>query len=108
MVAASGDTVQFKICWSNYSSASALSFVITDAVPRGTTYVPDTATNHLCGATIPVTFDLAYSTATSSTPPAAFTTTAGSPLGAARWLRWTVKSVGIHTTGCACFKISVD
>ncbi|MEK7767055.1 MAG: hypothetical protein AAB368_12535, partial [bacterium] len=50
-VSASGDTVQFKICWSNYSTASAASFTISDQVPDGTIYVPDVLSNHFCGAT---------------------------------------------------------
>ena len=52
-VAASGDTVQFQICWSNYSTATAATFVITDAVPNGTTYVPEVASLSLCGWTGP-------------------------------------------------------
>ncbi len=110
-VAASGDTVQFRICWSNYSSASAFSFTITDAVPMGTTYVPDLASNHLCGfsgAAVPV--DVAYSLATSTAPPppASFLTTGGAlPVGV-RWLRWTIKPVNVYSTGCVCFKVSVN
>jgi uncharacterized repeat protein (TIGR01451 family) len=108
--AASGDTVNFKICWSNYSSASALSFVITDAVPKGTTYTAQVASNHICGTTSAIAYDFAYSTAQSSSPPAAasWTTTTGTPAGSVYWLRWTIKSVGIDTTGCACFKVKVN
>lgn len=106
--AASGDTVQFKICWSNYSSASAFTFVITDAVPQGTTYVPDLATAHLCGSTLPVTADVAYSTSTSATPPASFITIGGMLPAGVRWLRWTIKPAGVDATGCACFKVSVN
>ena len=108
--AASGDTVTFKICWSNYSSASALSFVITDSVPRGTIYVAQAASNHICGTTSTIAYDFAYSTSQSSSPPAggSWTTTTGTPAGSVYWLRWTIKSVGIDTTGCACFKVQVD
>jgi uncharacterized repeat protein (TIGR01451 family) len=109
-VAASGDTVNFKICWSNYSSASALSFVITDAVPKGTTYVPQVASNHICGTTSAIAYDFAYSTSQTSSPPAggSWTTTTVTPSPPVYWLRWTIKSVGIDTSGCACFKVSVN
>jgi len=107
-ISATGDVVQFRICWSNYSSSSALSFVITDAVPMGTTYIQQIATNHVCGTTSPIVYDLAFSTATSSTPPGTFTTTTGTPLTETRWLRWSIKSVDVNTTGCACFKVKVD
>ncbi len=111
-VAASGDTVQFRLCWSNYSSTSAFSFTITDAVPRGTTYVPDNVTAMNCGNSGGgVTLDVAYSTATSATvPPAAsFATVAAGPLPAtAQWLRWTVHNVNVNATGCACFRVAVQ
>lgn len=107
-VAASGDTVQFKICWSNYSTTTAFNFVITDAVPESTTYVPDPATAMDCGNTNGVIPDVAYSTSTSATPPATFTTTGGTPPGSSRWLRWTYGQVAINTTGCACFRVRVD
>jgi uncharacterized repeat protein (TIGR01451 family) len=109
-IAASGDTVQFKICWSNYSSASAFSFVITDAVPEGTTYVPDTVTTMDCGSTDGVAMTVSYSTSAVSTPPnGSFTTVPSGTLpGGVRWLRWTMPVVGVQTTGCACFRISVN
>jgi uncharacterized repeat protein (TIGR01451 family) len=110
VIAASGDTVQFKICWSNYSSASGFTFVITDAVPVGTAYVPEVPSAMNCGSTDGVAVTVAYSIATQATPPAAFTT--GSvgvqlPVGV-RWLRWTVPIIGVETTGCACYRLSVN
>ena len=106
-VAASGDTVRFRLCWSNFSSASAFTFTITDAVPIGTTFVPEAGTAAFdCGntdGTVPVT---AYSTATSTAPPAAFTN--ANPIAGTRWLRWTIPQAGVGTTGCVCFRVSVD
>ncbi len=106
-IAASGDLVQFKICWSNYSSASASNFVITDQVPGGFTYVQDQAQNHFCGATKGFgAATIAYSTTDSS--PGAFQTMPGAGVTGATWLRWTVPEVGVDTTGCGCFKVRVD
>ncbi len=107
-IQASGDTVQFKVCWSNYSSASAFSFVITDAVPVGTTFVPEATTGAFnCGSTDGVPVTVSYSTATSATPPPVFTD--GLPPGATtRWLRWTVPMAGVQTTGCLCYRVSVN
>jgi len=110
-VAASGDTVQFQICWSNFSSATAFSFTITDAVPMGTTYVPEVASTMLCGASAPVPgITVWYSTATTTVPPGTFTSVpgTGSPLGNTRWLRWTIRDVYVNSTGCVCFKVSVN
>jgi uncharacterized repeat protein (TIGR01451 family) len=110
MIAASGDTVRFKVCWSNYSSASAFSFTITDAVPRGTVYVPDNVTAMDCGSTDGVTMKVSYSTSAVALPPnGSFTTVpSGSLPSGVQWLRWEVPVVGVQTTGCACFRISVD
>jgi len=110
-IAASGDTVQFQICWSNFSSATAFSFTITDAVPMGTSYVPEVASTMLCGASSPVPgVTVWYSTATTTTPPGTFTSVpgTGSPLGNTRWLRWTIRDVYVNSTGCVCFKVSVN
>jgi len=110
-VAASGDTVKFQICWSNYSSASGFSFTITDAVPMGTTYVPEIASTMLCQASTPLpSFIVWYSTAVTTTPPATFTSVPGtsSPLNNTRWLRWTIRDVYVNSTGCVCFKVSVN
>ncbi len=105
-VAASADTVQFRICWSNYSSASAFTFVVNDAVPRSTTFLPETGTWGLaCGGGAPV---VAYSTATTATVPAAASFVTGNPTAAARWLRWTLPFAGVNATGCACFRVSVQ
>jgi len=110
-VAASGDTVQFWICWSNYSSTTGYSFTITDAVPNGTTYVPELAGLAVCGQNGPfdASVSLAASASTTTTPPTNFATvnpgsTAG---GTTRWLRWTVRDVYVNSTGCVCFKVSV-
>jgi len=111
-VAASGDTVQFRVCWSNYSGASGFSFTITDAVPMGTTYIPDVASNQMCGAPPGVTADVAYSLSTSAvTPaPASFITVppASTLPGGVRWLRWTVNMVTVNATGCACYRVTVN
>jgi len=106
-VQASGDTVQFQVCWSNYSSTSAFSFVITDAVPMGTTFVPEASTAPLdCGNTDGTPVVVSYSTSTSTTPPTPFTT--GNPIAGTRWLRWTVGMAGVGTTGCGCFRVTVN
>ncbi len=111
-IAASGDTVQFRICWSNYSSASAFTFVVSDAVPVGTVYVPDAATAMNCGNTDGTPVDVAYSLATSATipPPASFVAIAGAtaPPAGTRWLRWTAFVAGVQTTGCFCYRVSVQ
>jgi len=110
-VAASGDTVQFQLCWSNYSSATGFSFTITDAVPMGTSYVPEVASTMLCGASAPVPgITVWYSTATTTTPPGTFTSVpgTGSPLGNTRWLRWTIRDAYVNSTGCVCFRVSVN
>jgi uncharacterized repeat protein (TIGR01451 family) len=106
-VAASGDTVRFRICWSNYSSSSAFGFTITDAVPQGTTFVPEATTAGLdCGNTSGVAPVVSYSLSTSPTPPSSFTD--GPPLAGTRWLRWTIPTIGVNTTGCVCFRVAVQ
>ncbi len=111
-IAASGDTVQFRVCWSNYSSASAFSFTVTDAVPVGTAYVPDAATAMDCGNAGGVPVAVAYSLAVTPAvpPPGSFTTISGAtaPPAATRWLRWTVPYAGVNSTGCFCYRISVN
>ena len=106
-IAASGDTVRFRLCWSNYSSASAFTFVITDAVPMGTAYVPELPAAMDCGSTDGATMTVGFSLDT--TTPATVWSTAGGllPTGV-RWLKWTVPVVGVQTTGCACFKVAVN
>jgi len=106
-IAASGDTVQFKICWSNYSSASAFTFVITDAVPMGTTYVPETAAAMSCGSTDGMTITVGYSS-DPTTPATTWATASGMLPTGVRWLKWTVPYAGVQTSGCACFKVSVN
>jgi len=106
-VAASGDTVRFHVCWSNYSSASAFTFVITDAVPLGTSFVPEASPAGFdCGNTDGVAVTTAYSTTASAVPPASFTT--ANPVTGTQWLRWTVPVSGVQTTGCACFRVTVN
>ncbi len=108
-VAASADTVQFRICWSNYSSASAFTFVITDAVPVGTTFLPEAGTWALhCGATTFAPLQVAYSTATTPTVPPAASFVAANPVAGTRWLRWTIPMIGVNQTGCACFRVTVN
>ena len=113
---ASGGTVQFRVCWSNYSTSSGFSFTITDAIPEGTTYVPENLSDSLCSFTpanppslVPAG-QAAYSTdTTASMPPAAsFTTIAGSPPGTTRWLRWTLGVIGVNSTGCVCYRVKVN
>ena len=80
---------------------------MTDAVPQGTTFVPEATTAPLdCGNTDGTPVVVSYSTATSATPPSPFTT--GNPIAGTRWLRWTVGMAGIQTTGCGCFRVSVN
>ena len=110
-VAASGDTVQFQVCWQNISSATAFSFMITDAVPMGTSYVPEMASTMLCWSSSPVPgVTVWYSTATSTTPPGTFTSVPGtsSPLANTRWLRWTIRDAYVNSSGCVCYKVSVN
>jgi len=106
---ASADTVQFKVCWSNYSSASAFTFVITDAVPMGTTFVPEATTAGFnCGSTDGVTVTVAYSTLTTPTVPLPASFTTANPVTGTRWLRFTVPMAGVQTSGCACYRVTVD
>ncbi len=106
-LAASGDTVTFRVCWSNFSSASAFTFVISDAVPRGTTFVPEASSAAFnCGNTDGVVPIAAYSTTASVTPPAAFTE--ANPVAGALWLRWTIPMSGVGTTGCICYRVTVN
>jgi uncharacterized repeat protein (TIGR01451 family) len=112
-VAASGDTVQFWICWSNYSTATAYSFTITDAIPNGTSYVPELAANAICGQNGPATANVsvAASNATSTTAPNTafvYVAPATSPALTTRWLRWTIRDVYVNSTGCVCFKVVVN
>jgi uncharacterized repeat protein (TIGR01451 family) len=108
-MAASGDTVQFKVCWSNYSSGSGFSFVMTDAVPSGMTFVPEASASGLdCRNTTGLPLTVSYSAATTPTVPPAASFTTGNPVSGTRWLRWTVPYAGVNTTGCACFRVKVD
>ncbi len=116
-VQASGDTVTFRICWSNYSSASAFTFTINDAIPEGTGYEPNPASDaFMCGPpTNPVTYSMAYSTTVSSTipPKASWTDIGGATSGTSpptntTWLRWTIDVIGVYTTGCVCYRVTID
>jgi len=109
VLAASADTVQFKVCWSNYSSASAFTFVITDAVPMGTTFLPEAGTAAFnCGTTDGVAVTVAYSTQASAVVPPAASFTTGNPVAGTRWLRWTVPMAGVETSGCACYRVQIN
>jgi len=109
VVAASGDTVQFKVCWSNYSSGSAFTFVMTDAIPNGMTFVPEAAVAGLdCGNTKGLGLSVAYSTSASAGMPPAASFTGGNPVAGTRWLRWTVFYTGVNTTGCACYRAKIN
>jgi uncharacterized repeat protein (TIGR01451 family) len=108
-VAASGDTVRFKICWSNYSSGSAFTFTITDAVPRGMSFLPEASPAGFdCGNTDGVAVTTGYSTVTSATPPLPGSFTNANPIAGTQWLRWTFPYAGVQTTGCACFRATVN
>ena len=108
-VMATGDTVTFKVCWSNFSSASAFTFVVTDAVPNGTSYIPEASATALnCGSTDGVSMLVSYSTVASGTMPGAASFTTGNPVAGTRWLRWTMPMAGIQTTGCSCFRIQIQ
>ncbi|MEK7476459.1 MAG: DUF11 domain-containing protein [Candidatus Coatesbacteria bacterium] len=108
-IAASGDTVRFRICWSNYSSASAFTFTLTDAVPVGTAFVPEAAATGLdCGNTDGVTPIPSYSTLSTATVPAAASFVSANPVAGTRWLRWTLPQVGVQTTGCVCYRVVIQ
>ncbi len=107
-VRASGDTVQFRICWSNYSSASGVNFTVTDRIPNGMTYIPDTVVNHFCGSTYGVLPGVALAYSTTDNQPNSFTTTTANPPLDITWLRWTVPEAGVKTTGCVCFQATVQ
>ena len=107
--AASGDTVRFKICWSNYSSGSAFSFVLNDAVPQGMNYVPEASSSALdCGATWGMNATISYSTLQTGTIPQAASFTTGNPVAGTRWLRWSIPVAGVFTTGCACYRVQLQ
>ncbi|MEK7474425.1 MAG: hypothetical protein AAB152_02220 [Candidatus Coatesbacteria bacterium] len=108
-VAASGDTVRFRLCWSNYSSGSAFTFVVTDAVPAGTTFVPEASAAWLdCGNTDGVSLGVSYTTATTPTMPGPASFSSGNPVAGTRWLRWTIPVAGVYTSGCACFRVGIN
>ncbi len=108
-VAATGDTVQFRICWSNYSSASASGLTITDAIPKGTTYLQDNADAHLCGGTYGPLTGATVAFSTTNNLPGSFQQMplTGTSLPVT-WLRWTIPDIYVKTTGCACFKVLVQ
>ncbi len=109
LVAASGDTVRFQVCWSNYSSASAFTFTVTDAVPMGTTFLPEATTAPFdCGNTDGGAVTVSGSAATSTTPPPPASFATGNPGAGTRWLRWTVPLAGVQTTGCFCYRVTVN
>jgi len=115
-VASSGDIVEFKVCWSNYSTGTANLFVITDAIPAGMTYIPDNLSNSLCdftAASPPVLVPAgmaAFSTDSAGTMPAdgAFTEMGGLPPTDVRWLRWTIQKVGVQTSGCVRYRVRIN
>ena len=108
-LAASADTVRFRICWSNFSTASAFTFVMTDAVPEGTTFLPESGSAGLdCGNTDGTPLAVAYSTLTTPTVPLPASFITGNPVSGTHWLRWTLPVAGIQTTGCACFRVVVN
>ncbi len=111
-VMSSGEQVQFRICWSNYSTATAEAFTITDAVPMGTSYVPEAASLMVCGTGGPAapTVTVSYGGASATTPATFNTLTSPTQTAPAstRWLRWTVRDVYVGSTGCVCFRARVD
>jgi len=109
VLAASADTVRFKVCWSNFSSASGFGVTITDAIPMGTSFLPEGGTAAFnCGSTDGVAVNVAYSTATTAAMPAAASFTSANPVAGTRWLRWTVPMAGVQTTGCACYRVQIN
>ncbi len=109
----SGDTVNFKICWSNFSSGSAFDFVVTDRVPSGFEYIPGYSADHFCGATYgfgtaPFQSSVAFSVTGNNHGDFTTLTTGTSPTNVT-WLRWTIpQAVGANTTGCLCFKAKIQ
>ena len=45
VTAISGDTIEFRIAWSNQGGANADTVTLTDYIPSGLTYVPGSLTN---------------------------------------------------------------
>ncbi len=107
-VAASGDTVQFKICWSNYSTGSASEFVITDAIPSHMTYISDLEANHYCGSTQDLGPPAVAFSSTNNLPASFQDMPSAGTSSPVAWLRWTIPVIGAKTTGCVCFKVKVD
>lgn len=113
-IAASGDTIEFRICWSNFSTATAAAFVITDGIPVGTSYIPDVLSDSLCAPLANMghgtDWRAAYSTDVAGPMPGAgsFVTTGGLGPATTRWLRWTVGMIGVNRTGCFCYRLRVD
>jgi uncharacterized repeat protein (TIGR01451 family) len=109
VLAGTNQTVQFRACWSNYSTGSAFTFVVTDAVPMGTTFVPEASVAGLdAGNTAGIPLTVGYSTTASPIPPAPASFTDGNPIAGTRWLRWTAPLAGMATTGCGCFRVRVN
>ena len=61
-----------------------------------------------CGNTDGVALQVTYSTLSVAVMPGAASFTSGNPVGGTRWLRWTVPVAGVQTSGCACFRATVN
>ena len=61
-----------------------------------------------CGNTDNVPVTTAYSLATTPTVPLPASWVTANPVLNTRWLRWTVPMAGVQTTGCACYRVTVN
>lgn len=111
-IAGQGDTVQFRIGWSNVDTDTEFAVSVTEAVPPSMVFVPEPASSMICGNSSPSSIAVAYSTlVTGSPPPISFWTTllpAGSPPAGATWLRWSVTTLAIGTAGCGSYRMTVN
>ena len=83
-------------------AAAGFHHVIRGAVDEAGTWGFD------CRSTDAVGILTSYSTATTATMPTPASFTTGLPITTTRWLRWSVPMAGIQTTGCACFRVTVN
>ena len=77
-------------------------------IANGISLPPEAATALDCGNTKGQPLTVGYSTLTSPTAPAPGSFITGVPTAGTRWLRWSVPNIGVNTTGCACFRVTVN